>query len=160
MSLFRLQSSVLICWRSLRRWEAATMRFGATSAATGGSRDVSATSMRFPEGPSGLYAYRFQIFIAGTAKWWTNVKAAFRRFTDITNDGDDEGAHVIFRLPRAEEAEIIRHYVGVAKKAVYSDEVLGRKRDQALMARRLIGQKPAKTASGGITLPIGTVCGF
>ena len=58
--------------------------------------------------------------------------------------------HFIFRLPTADEAEIIRHYVGVAKKAVFSDEVLAQKREAALMARRLIGPGPALGDAPGI----------
>jgi hypothetical protein len=92
----------------------------------------------------------FQIFISGSGRWWANAKAAFRPFADLANDGADEGVHFVFRLPIAAEAEVIRHYVGVAKKAEYSDEVLAQKREQALRARALIGQKPASDDLAGL----------
>ena len=50
----------------------------------------------------------------------------------------------LYRLPTPDEAQVqFRHYVGVAKKAEFSDEVLARKRETALMARLKIGQKSA-----------------
>jgi hypothetical protein len=45
----------------------------------------------------------FQIFVMGwTAKGWNLAKAAFKSFADLTNDGDDEGALFLDRLPTAE----------------------------------------------------------
>ena len=58
--------------------------------------------------------------------------------------------HFVFRLPTAAEAEIIRHYVGLAKKAEYSDEVLAQKRELALRARLQIGQKTASDDMAGL----------
>jgi hypothetical protein len=70
----------------------------------------------------------FQIFVMGwTSRGWNAAKKALAA-ADLTNDGDDEGALFLDRLPTAEEAEAIRHWVGVAKKAEFSAEVLTRKR--------------------------------
>ena len=66
----------------------------------------------------------FQIFIAGSSRWWTNTKAALKPFAEIASDGDDEGMHFIFRLPTPVEAEVIRHFVGVAKKRAMTEEAL------------------------------------
>jgi hypothetical protein len=96
-------------------------------------------SLGWPDTPG------FQIFVAGSARWWTNAKAAFRPFAELANDGDDEGVHFVFRLPTPAEAEIIRHYVGVAKKREVSDEELGRLRQWASDNRP---QTAEKTASG------------
>jgi hypothetical protein len=108
--------------------------------------------------PGSLDRPGFQIFIADTARWWANAKAALKSFTDLANDGDDEGSLLLDRLPAFAEAAILRHYVGLAKKAEYSDEVLARKRDLALMARLLIGQKPA-SADAPASLPVEAVEG-
>jgi hypothetical protein len=86
----------------------------------------------------------FQIFVVGwTARGWNLAREAFKPFAALTNDGDDEGALFLDRLPTEQEAEIIRHYVGVAKKAEYSEEVLAQKRAAILKARQQMGQKPA-----------------
>jgi hypothetical protein len=96
-----------------------------------------------------------QIVVIGwSANGWNRAKRALA-FASLTNNGDDEGALFIDRLPTPAEAEIIRHYVGVAKKAEFSDEVLARKREQALKARRQIGQKPASDDRAGVIAPAG-----
>jgi hypothetical protein len=68
----------------------------------------------------------FQIFVMGcqTVRQWTAVKAAMKPFTDVTNDGGIEGAFFLDRLPRPEEAEIIRRYVGVRKRREDSEATL------------------------------------
>jgi hypothetical protein len=96
----------------------------------------------------------FQIFVMGwTARGWNIAKEAFKPFADLTNDGDNEGALFIDRLPSSNEAKIIRRYVGIAKRLEYSDEVLARKREIALMARRQIGQKPASDDGAATPTP-------
>ena len=49
-------------------------------------------------------------------------KKALKPFADLTNDGDHDGMLFLDRLPTADEAEVIRQYVGVAKKRVLSEE--------------------------------------
>jgi hypothetical protein len=61
-------------------------------------------------------------------RWWTNAKAALKPFAEISNDGDDEGMHFIFKLPSVEEAATIRHFVGLAKRRVLSEAELERLR--------------------------------
>ena len=68
----------------------------------------------------------FQIYIAGSTRWWTNAKAALEPFCDLTSDGDDEGMLFIDRLPTRDEAERLRHFVGIAKKRVLSEAELAR----------------------------------
>ena len=84
----------------------------------------------------------FQIFVLGwTANGWNRAKKAFEPFAELIHDGLDEGALFLDRLPSPSEAETIRHYLGVAKKAEFSDEVMAQKREAALKARQKIGQK-------------------
>ena len=65
----------------------------------------------------------FQIYVERElVREWSYAKKALRPFADLTNDGDDEGMLFLDRLPTADEAEVIRQYVGVAKKRVLSDE--------------------------------------
>ena len=101
----------------------------------------------------------FQIYITGSARLWTNAKAAFKPFADLVNDGDDEGVHFIFRLPTAAEAETIRH-CAVAKKREVSEAErerltsLGRrfaKRPGVEGAQT--GQKPVSEAEEGSQEP-------
>ena len=66
----------------------------------------------------------FQIMVTGEfsgGRWWGAAKRGLA-FAAIANDGDDEGVLFLDRLPTPDEAEAIRHYVGVAKKRVLSDE--------------------------------------
>ena len=53
--------------------------------------------------------------------WWGAAKRGLS-FARVTQDGDDEGALFIDRLPTAEEAETIRHYAGIAKRRTLSDD--------------------------------------
>lgn len=99
------------------------------------------------------HAPGFQIYVAGSTRWWTNAKSAFRPFTDIVGDGEDEGVHVMFRLPTASEAETLRHYVGLAKKRELSDEERARLASQghrfekhADLETTLTGEKLATNA--------------
>ena len=65
----------------------------------------------------------FQIYVEReSVREWSYAKKALKPFTDLTNDGDDEGMLFLDRLPTADEAEVIRQYVGVAKKRVLSEE--------------------------------------
>ena len=72
----------------------------------------------------------FQVFVAGsgTSRQWTAVKNAMKGFTRLVNDGDDEGALFMGRLPSPNEAETIRRYCGVAKKREIGEEELLRLR--------------------------------
>jgi hypothetical protein len=107
-------------------------------------------SLGRPEAPG------FQIYIAGSSRWWTAAKAAFAPFAEIANDGGDEGTHFIFRLPGADEAGMIRHYVGLAKKRELSEAELARlvsvghpfaKRSDVEAAQT--GEKTASTEAAG-----------
>ena len=79
----------------------------------------------------------FQMFVIGcqTSRQWTAVKAAMKGFASLTNDGDDEGALFMGRLPSPNEAETIRRYCGVAKKRELGEEELARLRAFALETR-------------------------
>jgi hypothetical protein len=99
----------------------------------------------------------FQIFIAGSSRWWTNTKAALKPFAEIASDGDDEGMHFIFRLPTPVEAEVIRHFVGVAKKRAMTEEALAHLAEvRRPFAKRSgvegaqTGEKPASDDPAGI----------
>jgi hypothetical protein len=66
----------------------------------------------------------FQIMVAGefsSGRWWGATKRGLA-FAALTNDG--EGALLLDRPPTPAEAEAIRHYVGIAKKRVMSEEAL------------------------------------
>jgi hypothetical protein len=63
----------------------------------------------------------FQFFvITETARAWTAAKKALG-FAKVCNDGDEEGAFILDRLPTATEAETIRRYVGIRKRRHLSE---------------------------------------
>ncbi len=52
---------------------------------------------------------------------WTYAKRALKFAGEPTNDGDEEGAFVMRRLPTLAEADVIRRYCGIAKKRDMGD---------------------------------------
>ena len=55
-----------------------------------------------------------------TGMAWTYAKKALS-FAKVMNDGDDEGALFLDRLPSKSEAEMIRRYCGILKKRDMGD---------------------------------------
>jgi hypothetical protein len=76
---------------------------------------------------------------SGTA--WTYAKRALK-FAEVTQDGDEEGFLWLDRLPTAEEAKVIRRYLGIPKKAELSEETKAARRTVLAAAR----EKLAKAA--------------
>jgi hypothetical protein len=83
----------------------------------------------------------FQIFVlnekleaglAGrwTSRGWTSAKSALD-FARLVNDGDDEGAFILDRLPSPSEAAILRRYCMVPKRVSLGEEELARRRELA-----------------------------
>jgi hypothetical protein len=70
-----------------------------------------------------------------TKQAWTWAKK-FLSLCAVTQDGDTEGMLFLDRLPTPAEAETIRDVIGVAKRPVYDEEVMTRKRERG----RQIGQ--------------------
>jgi hypothetical protein len=94
----------------------------------------------------------FQIFVMGwSANGWNRARKAISTFADVTNDGDDEGALFVDRLPTAEEAEVIRHWCGIAKRQTYTEEQLVgmRERARSMAAARNNGSGASLDASPG-----------
>jgi hypothetical protein len=77
-----------------------------------------------------------------SARRWTNVKQRLSPFCRITQDGDDEGALHLDRLPAPHEAAAIRDATGIRKKRTVSDET------KATLASRL-SQNRYKSPSDG-----------
>ena len=69
---------------------------------------------------------------SGTA--WTYAKRALK-FAEVTQDGDEEGFLRLDRLPTAEEAKVIRRYLGIPKKAELSEETKAARRTVLAAAR-------------------------
>ena len=68
-----------------------------------------------------IVARPFQFLVMDwTAKGWSNARRALS-FAKLTNDGDDEGAFFLNRLPTTDEADVIRHYCGITKRRDLSD---------------------------------------
>ena len=63
----------------------------------------------------------FQIYVRGTARAWGFAKRALS-FAKVGQDGDNEGFLILDRLPTEQEAETIRRYCGISKRAQLSPE--------------------------------------
>jgi hypothetical protein len=64
----------------------------------------------------------YQMFVmTETPRAWTAAKRALG-FASICNDGDEEGALILDRLPTPAEAQVIRRYVGIRKRRTLSEE--------------------------------------
>jgi hypothetical protein len=74
-------------------------------------------------------------FMTGSPKAWTFAKRALA-FAKIVNDGDEEGAFVMLRLPSADEAGLIRRYWGIPKRREVSEAELDRLRSVGFAPRR------------------------
>ena len=86
----------------------------------------------------------FQIFIGcDTVRQWSAVKTAVKPFTDMTNDGDEEGMLFLDHLPTPDEADILRRYCGLHKKREDSEATIA-DRNQRLSKYRF---QPARTAT-------------
>jgi hypothetical protein len=69
----------------------------------------------------------FQIFVGWSANGRNRAKRPLS-FAQIRNDGDDEGRFLLDRSSTAVEGDLIRHWLGIAKKAEFSGEELACKR--------------------------------
>jgi hypothetical protein len=65
-----------------------------------------------------------------TRTGWTYAKRALS-FAKITNDGDDEGAFLLARMPSKSEADVIRRYCGIRKRMELSAESIAQLRERA-----------------------------
>lgn len=78
----------------------------------------------------------FMLYVmAGSPKAWTFAKRALA-FAKIVNDGDEEGAFVMHRLPTADEAGLIRRYCGIPKRREVTEAELDRLRSVGFAASR------------------------
>jgi hypothetical protein len=81
-----------------------------------------------------------------SARGWTEAKRGLA-FAQITQDGDDEGALFLDRLPTPTEGAIVRTKLGIFKRAVFSEDELARRRKWASMSRPLIDRQSPKRGS-------------
>ena len=78
----------------------------------------------------------FMLYImTGSPKAWTFAKRALA-FAKVINDGDEEGAFVMSRLPTADEATLVRRYCGIPKRREVSEAELDRLRSVGFALRR------------------------
>jgi hypothetical protein len=98
-----------------------------------------------------------------TKQAWTWAKK-FLSICTVTQDGDTEGVLFLDRLPTPAEAETIRDVIGVAKRPVYDEEVMARKRERgrqigeglAQNRPRPTGPHPSEPAETAINIPTTT----
>jgi hypothetical protein len=78
----------------------------------------------------------FMLYVmTGSQKAWTFAKRALV-LAEVVNDGDEEGAFVMYRLPSADEAGLIRRYCGITKRREVSEAELNRLRSVGFASRR------------------------
>jgi hypothetical protein len=79
----------------------------------------------------------FQMFVLDwTARGWKAAKDVLPGV--VCNDGDDEGAMFLDRLPTPTEAGAIRKWLGLPKRVEYSEPELERRRKAMARAREVI----------------------
>jgi hypothetical protein len=79
----------------------------------------------------------FVLYImTSSPKAWTFAKRALA-FAKVINDGDEEGAFVMSRLPTADEAALIRRYCGISKRREISEAEVERLRSVGFALRRV-----------------------
>jgi len=61
---------------------------------------------------------------------WTHTKKRLA-FSNVTQDGDDEGCLRLHELPTSDQAEVIRQVLGIRKRMEMAPEELERRRAQA-----------------------------
>jgi hypothetical protein len=87
----------------------------------------------------------FQLMVMTlSSRGWTEAKRGLA-FAQITQDGDDEGALFLDRLPTPIEGAVIRAKLNIFKRAVFSEETLAQKRKWASMSRGLIDRRSPKS---------------
>jgi hypothetical protein len=78
----------------------------------------------------------FMLYVmTGSPKAWTFAKRALA-FAEAINDGDEEGAFVMHRLPTANEAGLIRRYCGIPKRREVSEAELDQLRSVGFASSR------------------------
>jgi hypothetical protein len=87
--------------------------------------------------------------VCESRKAWTYAKRALS-FPRVTQDGDEEGVLTMDRLLTADEAEVIRDYLGIAKRPDVSEEERERHRS---FGERL--RKKFPFAGGAGIIPFG-----
>ncbi len=89
----------------------------------------------------------FSLYVmVASARRWTNAKRALSVFAKITNDGDEEGALLMDRLPATkDEAEAIRSCLGVRKRRTVSEETRARLREMSLAHGFTAGVAPSSS---------------
>jgi hypothetical protein len=78
----------------------------------------------------------FQMFVMGwTTRGWSAAKQALPG--KVCNDGDDEGALFLDRLPTLAEAVAIRKWLGLPKRVEYGEAELARRRQHRSSVSRV-----------------------
>lgn len=70
----------------------------------------------------------FQIYFDGSPLAWSWCKKAFKGFAKLTMDCDEDGIHLMERLPTPAEAETIRDKLGVYKRLELTEENQAKRR--------------------------------
>ena len=94
-----------------------------------------------------------------SARRWTNIKARLD-FCRVSQDGDDEGALVLDRLPTAAEGEAIREALGLRKRRHLSEDAQAQARSALERAKVALNRPQTAAAfakSAGATYPLSTV---
>lgn len=85
----------------------------------------------------------FQIFVMGwTAKGWNAAKRDLS-FCRLCNDGEDEGAFILNRLPTKSEGEKLRHRLDLPKRREISEDQMADLRERMLVIREKTAKKMA-----------------
>jgi hypothetical protein len=94
----------------------------------------------------------FQLMIDGeSSRRWNFVKLRLS-FSQIANDGDDEGTMFLGRLPAVAEARLIREALGIRRAAVISSDARARKVLDAKALRKRAPTRGSLASRGTVLL--------
>ena len=67
----------------------------------------------------------FHVYVrCHSGRAWTFAKRQLASFATVHQDGDDEGVLILSRLPDKDEAETLRHYIGLRQTREVSPEAI------------------------------------
>lgn len=95
--------------------------------------------------------FLFYVSTGESARRWTSVKARLA-FARVTQDGDDEGALRLDRLPTPAEAALIREALGIRKRRRVADARSQLERARTPLNRPLPRHNAAKPMPGAETV--------
>lgn len=86
---------------------------------------------------------RFYVYVGcRSSRAWGSAKKQLAGFATVHQDGDDEGALLLSRMPDEREAETLRHYIGLRQTREVSPDSIQKAREAATKGRSGAPMRP------------------